>query len=132
MAKITLNEWLVELGIIKKGIHDHYSSTFVLNTSDIDKVYSEMERKVENQISPWVVTCDPVAKTINNRRVVGRNVLGEELIDQKTFYHYSLTEDNKVKVYVERWDFDIKNARFGVEVNCKKLYYKRKFGIISE
>ena len=42
MAKITLSEWLVALTILPKGKHQHYRSEYIIDCSDIERIYSDI------------------------------------------------------------------------------------------
>ena len=131
MAKITLSEWLVALTILPKGKHQHYRSEYIIDCSDIDRIYSDMEALAESNSSAWSIECDPVHHTICCKKDAGTNALGEQLIYQQENHAYALTEDNRVYVIDEEWDYEHKNARFNIEVNLKKLRMK-KYGNITD
>ena len=130
MAKITLSEWLVALTILPKGKHQHYRSEYIIDCSDIDRIYSDMEELVEKSSSAWSIECDPVNHTICSKKDAGTNAFGEQLVHQQKNHSYFLTEDNKVYVIDEEWDYERKNARFNIEINNKKLRMK-KYGNIT-
>lgn len=131
MAKITLREWLVGLTVLPKGTHQHYRSEYIIDCSDIEKIYSDMEELAEQNSSAWAVECDPINHTICTRKKAGINVLGQQLVHQQKNHAYALTEDNKVYVIDEEWDYEHCNARFNIEVNLKKLRMK-KYGSITD
>jgi len=130
MAKITLSEWLVALTILPKGKHQHYRSEYIIDCSDIERIYSDMEELVEKNSSAWTIECDPVNHTICSKKDAGTNALGEQLVHQQKNHSYALTKDNKVYVIDEEWDYEHKNARFNIEINNKKLRMK-KYGNIT-
>ena len=131
MAKITIREWLVGLTIIPKGTKQHYRSEYIIDCSDIDRIYSDMEQLTEKNVAPWVVECDPRSRTISAKKIAGNNALGEQLVHQQKFHSYSLTKDNKVYVIDEEWDYEHGNARFNIEINLKKFRMK-KYGTITD
>lgn len=130
MAKIKLMEWLVGIGLIEKGSHQHYRSEYIIDCSDIDRIYSDMEELAEKNSNAWDVECDPINHTIVTRKLGGTNALGEQLVRQQKNHAYGLTKDNKVYVIDEEWDYEHRNARFNIEVNLKKLRMK-KYGTIT-
>ena len=131
MAKVTLREWLVALTVLKQGIHQHYKSEYIIDCSDIERIYSDMENLASKNSSAWAVECDPVNHTICCKKIAGVNALGEQLVHQQKNHSYALTEDNKVYVIDEEWDYEHKNAKFNIEVNLKKLRMK-KYGNITD
>lgn len=131
MAKITLREWLVGLTILPKGTHQHYRSEYIIDCSDIERIYSDMEQLAEQNSSAWVVECDHSNYTICTKKTAGTNALGEQLVHQQKNHAYALTKDNKIYVIDEEWDYERRNARFNVEVNLKKLRMK-KYGNITD
>ena len=131
MKKVTLREWLVGLTILPKGIYQHYRSEYIIDCSDIERVYSDMEALATQNSSAWTVECDPVNHTICTKKKGGINALGEQLVKQQKNHSYGLTADNKIYVIDEEWDYEHCNARFNIEVNTKKLRMK-KYGAITD
>ena len=131
MAKVTLREWLVGLTILPQGIHQHYRSEYIIDCSDIERIYSDMAALAEKNSSAWAVECDPVNHTICSKKNPFVNSAGQELVRQQKNHTYTLTKDNKVYVIDEEWDYEHKNARFNIEVNNKKLRMK-KYGAITD
>ena len=131
MAKVTLSEWLVALSILQKDKYQHYRSEYIIDCSDIERIYSDMEQLAEQNSSAWVVECDHSNYTICTKKTAGTNALGEQLVHQQKNHAYALTKDNKIYVIDEEWDYERRNARFNVEVNLKKLRMK-KYGNITD
>ena len=104
MSKIKIKEWLVGIGLIPQGSHQHYRSEYIIDTSDIERIYSDMEELAEKNSSMLAIECDSVNHTIVEEKLAGNNILGDQLIHEKWCHSYSLTEDNKVYVIDENWD----------------------------
>lgn len=130
MAKISLREWLVGLTILPKGTHQHYRSEYIIDCSDIERIYSDMEALAEQNSSAWSIECDPINHTICCKKDAGVNAHGQQLVHKQENHTYALTEDNKVYVIDEEWDYEHKNARFNIEVNLKK-FRMQKYGKIT-
>ena len=131
MKKVTLREWLVGLTILPKGIHQHYRSEYIIDCSDIERIYSDMEALVEKNGNAWSVECDPHNYTICCKKDAGTSAMGQQLVHYQVNHSYALTQDNKVYVVDEIWDYECKNARFDAEINIKKLRMK-KYGTITD
>ena len=129
--KVGLMERLCAVGIIKKYHYPHFSTEFVLNTTDLDAVFELASQKKRVGLGVGIkVDADYDNKSYFRAYLPGGVTLtGEELVKKEVVYEFDETDDGYVSVKIVFQDGVQNNARYTVS-SLLKIF--SKFGFRDE
>jgi len=124
-VKLSLTEWFCLFGIVKKARFQHYEAEYVLNTEDQQAVFEVIDKK-RYKGPKCRVDADYVNYSYFNNYVdAGKNINGDQLVEQEIIFKLSKTSEGKVKVHQIVNDHAKCNARIEVEKGMKVALIKR-------
>ena len=121
----SLSEWLVALGVIKKGSYRHYKTEYYIKNPDVNDVMQKIEKyyRAGWRMGALEVNTDYENLSLHIAHSAGTNKLGEQLVHWEM--NIGFENDGSVTVVThEMYDHQTCNARFMVE-GCKKSWQKK-------
>ena len=121
----SLSEWLVALGIIKKGSYRHYETEYYIKNPNVSEVMQKIEKFYRAGWRRGALEVDVDYKNLSLHILnsAGANKVGDQLVHWEMYI--SFEKDNNVTIIThEMYDHQTCNARFCVE-SCKKSWQKK-------